>query len=64
MNYSPASPCFKRDQALEWIQNGKEVFSKYTDLQHKEKGYQLFKKGIGEMITYARRILLITIHIF
>jgi vacuolar protein-sorting-associated protein 4 len=54
MNYSPASPCFRRDQALEWIQNGKEVFSKYTDYNRKEKGYQLFKKGIGEMITYAK----------
>lgn len=54
MNFSSTSPAFHRDRALEYIHRGREIYTSNQNLTHKEKGFEIFKKGIELLLKYAK----------
>ena len=57
MQGSNGNPQYFRDKGLEFLQKGKEYFNSHTELEYREKGYQLYKKGLDYIIKYAKCIL-------
>lgn len=55
MQYSPKSPQYCRDKALEYLKRGRDLFNSKKDSFQKEAGYEMFKKGIEKMIEFAKR---------
>ncbi len=53
---SMSNPQYLRDKGLEFLQKGKEYFNAHTEPEYKEKGYQLYKKGLDYIIQYAKSI--------
>lgn len=53
MNASTSDPVYYRDRGLEFLKKGKELFNK-TEFETREKGYEVFKKGLDYMLQYAK----------
>lgn len=49
-----SNPLYFREKGLEFLQKGKETFNTYKELEYREKGYQLYKKGLDYIIKYAK----------
>ena len=52
---STNDPVYYRDRGLDFLRKGKEIFNNNKDTESREKGYEVFKKGLDYMITYAKR---------
>mmetsp|Transcript_5642 Transcript_5642/g.4781 ORF Transcript_5642/g.4781 Transcript_5642/m.4781 type:complete len:87 (+) Transcript_5642:70-330(+) len=51
---STNDPVYYRDRGLDFLRKGKEIFNNNKDTESREKGYEVFKKGLDYMITYAK----------
>lgn len=56
MNTSSSDPTYFRNKGLEFLQKGKEYFNSHTEFEYREKGYQLYKKGLDYLVKYAKCI--------
>jgi hypothetical protein len=54
MNNSVSNPAVQRDRGLDFMKKGKEIFNQGQSIPEKEKGYEVFKKGLEYMFNYAK----------
>ncbi len=47
-------PAQVRDKGLEFLRKGKEYFNKHQQKEYREKGYELYKRGLEMIVKYLR----------
>lgn len=54
MNSSNQTPQAIRDKGLDYLKKGKEIFNDAKDPMNKERGYDIYKRGLTMMVDYAK----------
>jgi hypothetical protein len=57
MNGSSQTPQSLRDRGLEFLKKGKDMWNEHKDFLYREKGYEIYKKGLSYMVDYAKSTL-------
>jgi len=47
-------PAHMRDKGLEFLRKGKDYFNKHQEREYREKGYELYKRGLECIIKYLK----------
>ncbi len=51
---STVNPASARDKAMTFITKGKEIFNNANNVNEKEQGYMLYKRGLEQLLEYLK----------
>ena len=54
MYMSSADPAYHRTRGMEALKKGKDIFNHNKDFELRKTGYEIFKKGVECLLTYAK----------